>query len=139
MPRPSGTVLRALSRSVFTVITVGRRQPRQFLLPLNDAVQGVIKTHRLLLNEPESLVAPSVPESDEVSHITLPARTIKDMLDHFPASRGSGDPQLVWTFDAMEVLVRSFEMGAESRGLWIRAAHILFGLTSGSREGPAEH
>jgi cell cycle checkpoint control protein RAD9A len=83
---------------------------------LTNKDKGVIKTHRLLLNEPDSLVAPSVPESEQVSHVTLPARTIKDMLDHFPASRGSGDPQLVWTFDDTEVSVRSFELGADSRG-----------------------
>jgi cell cycle checkpoint control protein RAD9A len=74
------------------------------------------------MNEPESLVAPSVPESQVVSHVTLPARTIKDMLEHFPVSQGGGgkesrnDPQVVWTFEDGDVHIRSFERSVNTGG-----------------------
>jgi cell cycle checkpoint control protein RAD9A len=54
----------------------------------------------------------------------MPARTVKDMLEHFPNSRyGAGgksdaksDPQLVWTFEEADVNVKSFEIGVDTRG-----------------------
>jgi cell cycle checkpoint control protein RAD9A len=66
-------------------------------------------------------VAPMVPAEEDISTVTLPGRTIKDMLDHFPIRGGTGkdsrsDPQLVWTFEGEDVLIRSYEMGIDTRG-----------------------
>lgn len=43
---------------------------------------------------------------------------MKDIIEHFPVSKGpKSDPQLVWSFEADEVLVKSLENVLESKGI----------------------
>jgi len=37
------------------------------------------------------------------------AKSVKDVIEHFPAAKGKSDPQLVWSFGEEDVCVRSFE------------------------------
>jgi len=41
---------------------------------------------------------------------------MRDMIDHFPSTRGKADPQLIWVFDDTEVQVRSFETSLDGKG-----------------------
>jgi len=41
---------------------------------------------------------------------------MRDMIDHFPSTRGKADPQLIWVFDDTEVHVRSFETSLDGKG-----------------------
>ncbi|KAA1469006.1 hypothetical protein DENSPDRAFT_552806 [Dentipellis sp. KUC8613] len=78
---------------------------------------GIVKTHRLLLLTPTSLMAPGVPDDPNESRLTIGPQAVKDMLDHFPSGRSTRtDPQLIWAFDDSEVQVRSLETSADSRG-----------------------
>ncbi|KAF9050067.1 Rad9-domain-containing protein [Panaeolus papilionaceus] len=78
---------------------------------------GVIKTHRLNLLTPGSLMAPGVPDADNESRLTIGPKALKDLIDHFPVSRGQrSDPQLVWTFEESEVGLKSLESAIDSRG-----------------------
>ncbi|TFY53994.1 hypothetical protein EVG20_g9883, partial [Dentipellis fragilis] len=78
---------------------------------------GIVKTHRLLLLTPTSLMAPGVPDDPNESRLTIGPQAVKDMLDHFPSGRSSRtDPQLIWAFDDNEVQVKSLETSADSRG-----------------------
>ncbi|KAJ3512262.1 hypothetical protein NLJ89_g3623 [Agrocybe chaxingu] len=78
---------------------------------------GVIKTHRLLLLTPTSLMAPGVPDAANESRLTIGPKALKDLIDHFPVSKGSkSDPQLVWTFEDAEVGLKSVESSIDSRG-----------------------
>ncbi|EMD39207.1 hypothetical protein CERSUDRAFT_104454 [Gelatoporia subvermispora B] len=71
---------------------------------------GVTKTHRLLLQASTGLRAPGVPDASHESRATVGPRALKDMLDHFPSTKGArGDSQLVWSFGDTDVQVRSFE------------------------------
>ncbi|KDR75080.1 hypothetical protein GALMADRAFT_69752 [Galerina marginata CBS 339.88] len=78
---------------------------------------GVVKTHRLLLLTPASLMAPGVPDATNESRITVGPKALKDLLDHFPVAKGArSDPQLVWTFEQHEVALKSMESSVDSRG-----------------------
>ncbi|OCH96237.1 hypothetical protein OBBRIDRAFT_765738 [Obba rivulosa] len=79
---------------------------------------GVIKTHRLLLQAPTGLLAPGAPDAPHESRATIGPRALKDMLEHFPSTKGAkGDAQLVWTFGDTDVQVRSFETGSDAKGV----------------------
>jgi cell cycle checkpoint control protein RAD9A len=41
---------------------------------------------------------------------------MRDMIDHFPSTRGKADPQLTWIFDDTEVHIRSLENSLNSNG-----------------------
>ncbi|THU99152.1 hypothetical protein K435DRAFT_964605 [Dendrothele bispora CBS 962.96] len=78
---------------------------------------GVIKTHKLNLNIPTSLLAPGVPETLNESFLTIGSRTIKGMLELFPfVKNAKSDPQLVWTFGEVEVVISSLESSLDSKG-----------------------
>lgn len=77
---------------------------------------GVTKTHRLVLQGSPILMTPSIPSSSPAqSHLRVNAKSVKDVIEHFPAARGKTDPQLVWSFGDEDVCVRSFE---SSLGAW---------------------
>jgi len=79
--------------------------------------QGVVKTHRLPLLTPTSLMTPGVPNVSYESRLTVGPRVIKDMIEHFPSARGAkSDPQLIWTFEESEVEVKSLESLIDSKG-----------------------
>ena len=44
---------------------------------------------------------------------------MRDMIDHFPSTRGKADPQLIWVFDDTEVQVRSLENSVDGKGVRI--------------------
>ncbi|KAI6149983.1 Rad9-domain-containing protein [Pisolithus thermaeus] len=78
---------------------------------------GIIKTHRLSLLIPSSLLSPGVPDSENESRLMIGPRAIRDITEHFPNGRGmKGDPQVVWTFRATEVDVKSLESSLDVRG-----------------------
>ncbi|KAF9051091.1 hypothetical protein BDZ89DRAFT_524459 [Hymenopellis radicata] len=78
---------------------------------------GVIKTHRLLLSTPNSLMAPGAPDASTESFLTVGPRAIKDMVEHFPMARGNkSDSQLIWNFGENEVEVKTLESSIDSKG-----------------------
>ncbi len=80
---------------------------------------GVVKTHRLLLLDAPSLLAPSVPESFNESRLSVGPRAIKDMLEHFSLAKGpKSDPQLVWSFGDEEVLLKGLESSLDTSGMY---------------------
>ena len=80
---------------------------------------GVVKTHRLVLMIPTSLMAPSVPDTSNESRLTIGPKALKDLIEHFPVAKvNRSDPQLVWTFDDTEVGLKSLESSIDSRGIF---------------------
>ncbi|KAI0299267.1 Rad9-domain-containing protein [Russula brevipes] len=77
---------------------------------------GIVKTHRLVLQTPSSQLHLHVPEAPNESHVVIGPKAMRDMIDHFPSTRGKADPQLIWVFDDTEVQVRSFENSLDGRG-----------------------
>ncbi|KAI0272404.1 Rad9-domain-containing protein [Gloeopeniophorella convolvens] len=70
---------------------------------------GIVKTHRLLLQAGSGQLQLHEPEALNESHVVIGPKAMKDMIDHFPSTRGKADPQLIWVFDDTEVHVRSLE------------------------------
>jgi len=78
---------------------------------------GIIKTHRLVLMEASSLLAPGIPDTPNESHLVIGPKALKDMIDQIPSTKGpKSDPQLMWTFGETEVRVRSLDGTTDSRG-----------------------
>lgn len=78
---------------------------------------GIVKTHRLPLLIPNSLLSPGVPDSQNESHLTIGPRAIRDITEHFPSGRTmKSDPQLVWTFGETDVDVKSLESSLDTKG-----------------------
>lgn len=78
---------------------------------------GVVKTHRLILLTPVSLMAPGVPDLTNGSNLKIGPKAVKDMMDHFPVAKGSkSDPQLHWTFKDTDVELRSLDSSISMRG-----------------------
>ena len=79
-------------------------------------------------------MAPRVPDTPYQSHVSIGAKALKEMIEHFPAARGpKSDPQLIWHFEDLDVRVKSFEATMDSKGpfclscLRIRSStHICF-------------
>ncbi|KAF7964661.1 hypothetical protein HWV62_36787 [Athelia sp. TMB] len=63
------------------------------------------------------LLVPGVPDTDNESHLSIAAKTVKDMIDHFPTAKGpKSDPQLIWNFGPDEVQLRSWETSLDLKG-----------------------
>lgn len=78
---------------------------------------GIVKTHRLLLLTPTSLMAPGVPNDPTESKIMIGPRMLKEMIEHFGTSRSSkNDPQLIWCFDSSELRVGNLESSLNAKG-----------------------
>ncbi|GLB37678.1 putative rad9 [Lyophyllum shimeji] len=78
---------------------------------------GVVKTHRLILLTPASLMAPGVPDALNESNLTIGPKALKDMIEHFPLARGAkSDPQLIWCFGESDVELRSLESSVDAKG-----------------------
>ena len=77
---------------------------------------GIVKTHRLVLQTPSSQLHLNVPEALNESHVVIGPKAMRDMIDHFPSTRGKADPQLIWVFDDTEVHVRSLETSLDGKG-----------------------
>ncbi|KAL5636831.1 hypothetical protein ACGC1H_000710 [Rhizoctonia solani] len=73
---------------------------------------GVVKTHKLFLNQPPVILAPTLPEQ-RPSRVVIGPRAMKDLLDHFGRR---ADAQLQWMFNDEEVRVRSLERDADNQG-----------------------
>ena len=79
-----------------------------------------MKTHRLTLNDIESLLAPGITEQPDESRLLIGPKTLKDMIDQLPSSKsGKSDPQLSWTFGDSKVQVKSHDSSMESRGAFM--------------------
>ncbi|EPQ56505.1 hypothetical protein GLOTRDRAFT_115739 [Gloeophyllum trabeum ATCC 11539] len=77
---------------------------------------GVIKTHKLLLLTPTSLMAPGEPEALNESRLTIGPRSVKDMIEHFPATKSTkSDPQLIWSFNHTDVQLKSVDSFFDSK------------------------
>ncbi|KAL0577028.1 hypothetical protein V5O48_004962 [Marasmius crinis-equi] len=65
---------------------------------------GVVKTHKLVLMTPQSLMAPGVPDTSDESLLTIGPRAMREIIEHFPLAKGiKADPQLIWSFEEAEV------------------------------------
>ncbi|CCO26391.1 hypothetical protein BN14_00414 [Rhizoctonia solani AG-1 IB] len=73
---------------------------------------GVIKTHKLYLNQPPVILAPTFP-LQRPSRVAIGPRAMKDLLDHFGRR---ADAQLQWMFNDDEVRIRSLERDADNQG-----------------------
>ncbi|KAF8708999.1 Rad9, partial [Rhizoctonia solani] len=73
---------------------------------------GVVKTHKLYLNQPPVILAPTLPEQS-LSRFSIGPRAMKDLLDHFGRR---ADAQLQWMFKDDEVRIRSLERDADNQG-----------------------
>lgn len=83
------------------------------VLILGSLAPGVIKTHKLYLNQPPVILAPTLPPQ-RASRVTVGPRALRDLLDHFGRR---ADAQLQWMFSEDEVRVRSLERDAENQGI----------------------
>lgn len=83
---------------------------------VSSSPSGIVKTHRLVLQTPSSQLHLHVPEALNESHVVIGPKAMRDMIDHFPSTRGKADPQLIWVFDDTEVQVRSFETSLDGKG-----------------------
>jgi cell cycle checkpoint control protein RAD9A len=89
------------------------------------SLPGIVKTHRLPLLVPSSLLSPGVPESENESRLTIGPRAIKDITEHFSSGRGmKNDPQLVWTFGETDVVVKSLESSIDAKGALHACIHV---------------
>ena len=80
-------------------------------------ISGVVKTHRLLLNDAAENFVPVKPENNLDNRICVNPRTLKDIIDHFPFSKSAkSDPQLIWRFGDVEVSVQSVDGGIDAKG-----------------------
>ncbi|KIP03421.1 hypothetical protein PHLGIDRAFT_497258, partial [Phlebiopsis gigantea 11061_1 CR5-6] len=76
---------------------------------------GVVKTHRLLLMNAPALMVPTAPDASCESKLSISARALKDLLDHFPIARGpKSDPQLVWSFSDDELVLKGLESSLDT-------------------------
>jgi cell cycle checkpoint control protein RAD9A len=117
--KESATALRAPSLFACTASTV--RLLMFAAPPFLTQNTGVIKTHRLLLQNNDNNISPKPPGDEEASRLTVSARTMASVLDKIPSARmggGSGkhDPQLAWIFDQDAVTFKSLEMNGEAKG-----------------------
>ncbi|KAF8513940.1 Rad9-domain-containing protein [Gautieria morchelliformis] len=86
---------------------------------------GVVKTHRLLLSLTD-LQGPQLVASPMQSHVTIGPRALKDILDHFPHTKGTkSDPELVWLFGIDDIKVKSMQLGGDARGKSLISTEIL--------------
>ncbi|CAE6397384.1 unnamed protein product [Rhizoctonia solani] len=81
---------------------------------------GVVKTHKLYLNQPPVILAPTLPQQ-RPSRVAIGPRAMKDLLDHFGRR---ADAQLQWMFNDDEVRVRSLERDADNQGKYQIATEI---------------
>ena len=105
---------------------------------------GVVKTHRLTLNDIESLLAPGISEEPNESRLTIGPKALKDLIDQFPSSKNAkSDPQLSWTFGDTRVQVKSHETSMETRGACrihaVPTPALLSGLAHERRLRQARH
>ena len=78
---------------------------------------GIVKTHRLLLNTPSVDGIPNMEQEGVENHIAIQANTIKEVIEHFPNTRGpKNDPELIWWFGRDDVRIRSMEKGIDVKG-----------------------
>lgn len=86
-------------------------QPRSYLST------GIVKTHRVLMLTPTSMLAPSMPDAALESRLTIGPRGLKYIIEHFPMPRGAkSDPSLIWNFGDADVEVKSLESSLDPKG-----------------------
>ncbi|ESK96675.1 cell cycle checkpoint control protein rad9a [Moniliophthora roreri MCA 2997] len=97
---------------------------------------GVVKTHKLLMLTPTSLMAPPPPDSTNESFLKIGPRAMREIIEHFPLAKGAkADPQLIWNFGETDVRVKSLESSIDSKG----KAQLLTELTIPSDEFDVYH
>lgn len=93
---------------------------------MSSPPSGILKTHSLNLADDSFLVA-VVDDDTLTSRFTVPARTLRDWVDHFNLSAGGGGTQklgdgtsikyeseLSWLFGVERVKIKTWEGGASS-------------------------
>lgn len=81
-------------------------------------ILGVIKTHKLVLLTPTNVLSPRLPSLSSESRITIGPRALKDILEHFPHTKGvQNDPQLLWLFGMNSVKVKTYQSNVDTKGL----------------------
>lgn len=77
----------------------------------------MVKTHKLPLHTIESAHQFADNPGEDESYVTIGPKMLKDIIEHFPSVRGNkGDPQLIWGFGDLEVIIRSMETSLDTRG-----------------------
>ncbi|KAI5890530.1 uncharacterized protein SCHCODRAFT_02632118 [Schizophyllum commune H4-8] len=77
---------------------------------------GIVKTHRVLMLTPTSMLAPSMPDAALESRLTIGPRGLKYIIEHFPMPRGAkSDPSLIWNFGDADVEVKSLESSLDPK------------------------
>lgn len=62
-------------------------------------------------------MVPTAPDASCESKLSVSARALKDLLDHFPIARGpKSDPQLVWGFSDDEVILKGLDSSLDTSG-----------------------
>ncbi|GJE90949.1 hypothetical protein PsYK624_070960 [Phanerochaete sordida] len=120
----SVTVAKSVERCELTVTEGGAAQ--QLDEEENDSLSsklivrlhckhGIVKTHRLLLNHATNLMSPGVLNPAQESKLTIGARSLKELLDHFPIARGpKSDPQIIVTLGDDEVILKAQESSLDT-------------------------
>lgn len=104
----------------------GKQVSSPCLSPCLNQVPGVVKTHRLVLSVPTSLMAPGVPDTSNQARVNIGPIALRNMLEHFPLQKGSkADPQLIWFFDETDVALRTCE-SSMGKGTMFSFVVILF-------------
>ena len=82
-------------------------------------------------------MVPGLPEHTQEFKVTIGARSLRDLLDHFPIARGPKSyPQIIWTFSDEEVILKALESSLDTSGKPYHHTPSL-ALTSHGSEGPA--
>ena len=90
---------------------------RHFIAHILTPSTGVVKTHRLLLMNAPALMVPTAPYAVGESKLSISARALRDLLDHFPIAKGpKSDPQLVWSFSSDELILKGLESSLDTSG-----------------------
>ncbi|PAV20230.1 cell cycle checkpoint control rad9a [Pyrrhoderma noxium] len=92
---------------------------------------GIVKTHKLILNTPspsDGIPSTQRPTGSGVNQIAIQASVLKEIIDHFPNTRGvRNDPELVWWFGDEDVRIKSMEKGMDARGKSQLATELTIG------------
>jgi cell cycle checkpoint control protein RAD9A len=79
---------------------------------------GVIKTHRLPLQNIPSVHTYDDSTRPAESNLSIGPKALKDIIEHFPSVKGNkGDPQLVWSFGESEVQIKSLGTSFDTKGV----------------------
>jgi hypothetical protein len=103
--------------------------------PMIWTTLGVVKTHRLVLSIPTTIMAPGVPDTPNQARVNIGPTALRNMLEHFPMNKGAkADPQLMWSFSNSEVNLKTCESSMD-KGTACFSVTILITIITLARQG----